>query len=438
MIKLYQNAKGCRLRVHIITTGCSISRAIGEILKYRIDKSKNLELNSLDDADIVILNLCAVKKPTEDKEIELAKKIVRMGKRIIITGCLAESSHRRIRRQVPEASVVSVELLLGDNLDEILDAVYSGDTIYSIGHPLQLHYPVNTILDNPLIGTIPIAFGCTNSCSYCIDVKIWGRVKSLPLDEIISQAKKLIRKGVKEIRLTAHDTAAYGLDLGCTLVDLIEKILEIDGEFRLRIGMASPNTFEPISDALLDIILQDDRVYKFIHIPVQSGSNRILRLMNRPYTIEEYAELFNKVRKKLGSYSTIATDIISAFPTETEEDHKATMKMLEKLKPDIVNLSRYGDRPGTPSTKLRPKVNSKVAKRRTKELFELIKKISFARNQIFKGRTLEVLFLEKKGQYAGRAFNNRLVYVNEDVKLGEFYQVKIKNNTWKSLYGEIV
>ncbi len=421
------------MRIHVITTGCSINRAMGEILKSII--SKHYTLSDLGSADFVILNLCTIKKATEDKGIELAKKISGMGKRVIVTGCLAESSYSRIQRQVPDASIISAGYFLETNIVEIINSILQRGKLIIVGKDLDLHYPIDYIPDNQYIGIIPIALGCTNNCSYCIDVRIWGRVRSIPPNEIVKQVEKLIQHGAREIRLTAHDTAAYGIDIGYNLADLLERILSIDYEFRIRIGMASPNTFELISDALLDIISKERRIYKFVHIPVQSGSNRILKLMNRPYTVEEYISLFQKIRRKLGETATIATDVISAFPTETEEDHKATMELLKKLEPDVVNLSRYGDRPGTPSSKLRPKIHSKIAKRRTRELFELIKKIAYKRNLAFLGKKINVLFLEKKGQYCGRSFNNRLVFTNDPVKLGEFKTVKITNVTWKCLYG---
>ena len=423
------------MRVYIHTTGCSINQALGEILLKIIEKY-DISQNPLE-ADIVILNLCAVKKPTEDKGIALAKKLVSMKKHVIITGCLAESSHKRIKREIPQANIISTGYILSMGIDAIIQRILKGEKIIVTGAPVQLKYPTERTMKNPLIGIVPIAFGCTNNCTYCIDRRIWGRVKSMPLEEVVREVWKLLDKGAVEIRLTAHDTTAYGLDRGYTLVDLLEKILTREGEYRIRIGMASPNTFYRIADALLDIIKSDNRVYNFVHIPVQSGSDRILRLMRRPYTVDEYRRIFTKVRKILGEDATIATDIISAFPTETDEDHKATVKLLQDLKPDVVNLSRYGDRPGVPSSTIRPKVHSKIAKKRTKELFELIRKISYERNLRFVNKKMNVLFLEKKGLYAGRADNNRIVYVNNHVELGKFHTVKIENITWKALYGTI-
>ncbi len=408
---------------------------MGEILLKNIEKYDITEDPS--EANIIILNLCAVKKPTEDKGIALAKKLVSMKKHVIITGCLAESSHNRIKREIPEANIVSTGYILSMGIDTIIQKILKGEKITITGAPVQLKYPTERIMKNPFVGIVPIAFGCTNNCAYCIDKRIWGRIRSIPLEEVVREIWKLLDRGAVEIRLTAHDTAAYGLDRGYTLVDLLEKILTRDGEYRIRIGMASPNTFRRIADALLDIIKNDDRVYNFVHIPVQSGSDRILRLMRRPYTADEYVRIFTKVRKTLGEDATIATDIISAFPTETEEDHKATIRLIQNLKPDIVNLSRYGDRPGVPSSTIRPKIHSKIAKRRTKELFELIRKISYERNLRFVNKEMDVLFLEKKGLYAGRANNNRIVYVNNHVELGKFYTVKIRNTTWKALYGTV-
>lgn len=407
---------------------------LGEILKGKLE-TNGLYTSTLDDADIVILNLCAIKKPTEDKGIELAKKLSKR-KKIIITGCLAEASTERLKRTLPEASIISLELLLSGSLREILRQINKGNRIIKVGVPLELSYPTSRIPNNPLIGIVPIAFGCVNNCSYCIDKKIWGNIRSIKPEYIVKEIQRLIRNGAREIRLTALDTAAYGLDLRISLVDLLESILKIEGNYVIRIGMMSPNTYEKIMDDLLPMVKEDPRIYKFIHIPVQSGSNRILRLMNRPYTVEHYKKIFWKTRRILGDDATIATDIISAFPTETDEDHEQTKKLLLELRPDIVNLSRYGDRPGRPSSKLKPKVHSKIAKRRTRELFEVIQQISLERNKRFLGARIHVLFLDQVIRYQGRAYNNRVVFTENPVELGKYYETKINLVTWKSLYGD--
>ena len=392
--------------------------------------------DDVESADVVILNLCAVKKPTEDKGVALARKLIHQNKIVVITGCLAESDPTRISRLVVNAHLLSTQYLLETNVVRLIDEITGAKApIIKTGLKLDLVYPSERVLRNPFIGIIPIAFGCTNNCAYCIDRRIWGDVRSLPPDLIIREIRRLVERGVREIRITAHDTAAYGLDIGTNLVELLEKITKIDGEYLVRIGMASPNTLARIADDLLPLIKEEERIYKFVHIPVQSGSDRILRLMNRPYTVDEFRDLFFKIRRVLGSDSTIATDVIVAFPTETEEDHRATIRLLEELRPDVVNISRYGDRPGCPSTLLKPKIHSKVAKRRTTEIFKVVQEISLERNKRFIGRILRVLFLEKREASLGRALNNRIVYVDEDVELGEFHDVRITHTTWKSLYG---
>ncbi|MCR8454954.1 MAG: tRNA (N(6)-L-threonylcarbamoyladenosine(37)-C(2))-methylthiotransferase [Candidatus Korarchaeota archaeon] len=422
-------------RVAIFVSGCSMNQALGEIIKslYR-----DMLVDSIQEADVIILNLCAVKKPTEDRGISLARKLIRSQKKVIITGCLAESDPIRISKLVRGAHLISLQHLLELPPEEFICRIKEAEKpIISTGLRLNICYPSKRILRNPLVGIVPIAFGCTNYCTYCLDKRIWGSIKSIPPHMLIDEVRNLLRKGVREIRITAHDVAAYGIDIGTNLVELLENILKFEDEFMIRIGMASPNTFSQIADDLLSLMKDEERIYKFIHIPVQSGSDRILRLMNRPYTIEEYVELFMKIRKFLGSESTIATDVIVAFPTESEDDHKATIRLLEELKPDITNLSRYGDRPGCMSSKIKPKIHSAVAKRRSIELFQVIRRISMEQNKKFIGSTLRVLFLERRGAFLGRAFNNRIVYVQDIVDLGNFYSAKITRATWKSLYGRV-
>lgn len=422
-------------RVAVIVSGCSINQAIGEMLKALF---KDMLVENVHDADIIILDSCAVKKPTEDKGIALALKLIRSRKKVVITGCLAESDPKRISRLAKGAHVVSLQHIFELQPEKFICTIDNAkEPVVNAGLKLRLCYPSERVLRNRLIGIVPVAFGCTNHCTYCIDKRIWDAVSSIPPHMLIEEIRNLLKKGVKEIRITAHDVASYGTDIGTNLVGLLESILKLEGEFMIRIGMASPNTFNQIADELLPLIKEEERIYKFIHIPVQSGSDRILRLMNRPYTVEEYVKLFMKVRRILGSDATIATDVIVAFPTESEDDHKATVRLLEELKPDVVNLSRYGDRPGCAASRMRPKVHSAIAKRRSIEIFKVIKRISLEQNRKFVDTTLRVLFLEKRGAFLGRAFNNRIVYVSDRVNLGDFYFVKIRGATWKSLYGYV-
>lgn len=427
------------LKVYIETTGCAVNRFYSEVIAGKLIDKGFVITDNPREADLVILNACSIKKPTEERMIERAKALAKLDNQLIVAGCLVNTSFNKLKKFIPKASFFNINGFL--TIDSYIDILIKGKRVEvlepSNDNAVPLLQPRK--LENPLVAVVPISRGCLGSCSYCIDKLIWGHLKSYPIEKIIDETKRLIKLGVKEIRLSGQDTGPYGWDIGTDLPDLLRAISEIPGDFRVRIGMASPDTIARVIDDVLDIMASDNRFYRYLHIPVQSGSNRILRLMRRKYTADLFRDLVHIIRRKLGDEATIATDIISAFPTETEEDHKDTISLLEDTRPDIVNLSRYGDRPGVPSAKIYPKVHSKIAKRRTRELYNLIMRISLERNKRYLNKTLSALLLEKKDDsIIGRTDNYRLVVVRDNnIKLGEFTLVRIHDVTWKTLYGKI-
>ena len=429
------------LKVYIETSGCAVNKFYSEILAGDL-REKGLELvDNPEEADIIILNACAIKKPTEDKMLARAKKLAGYNAKLIISGCLAEANWRRLKKLFPNASIIGIHHMM--NLSSLINDILRGETILLVKEPDE--YPElflrPRILENRYIAVVPIARGCLGACTYCIDKIIWGSLKSYPIEKIVREVRRLVQNGVKEIRLSGQDTGPYGWDLGVTLADLLEEVSQIPGDFMIRIGMASPDTLMKVIDDVLDIVKEEKRIYRYFHIPVQSGSNRILKLMNRKYKAEEFEELVEIIRSRLGDETTIATDIISSFPTETDEDHQDTIELLKRVKPDIVNLSRYGDRPGVPAAKIYPKVHNKISKQRTRELAELIRKISLEKNLRYLNRKIDVLFLEKRRDgILGRTHNYRLVAISNtrDDILGKRLTVLVKDVTWKTMYGEIV
>lgn len=425
-------------RIYILTTGCAVNQAYSEIISGLLSEHGYSLTDDPKAADIIIINACAIKKPTEDRMISLIRKYASMKKFLIVAGCLAEVIPDKVQKIAPRASIVGAYNLF--RIPEIVSETLRGKAIRLLDKKdfEPLLKPRN--LRNQYIGIVPIARGCLGYCTYCIDKKIWGDLKSYPKEKIVAEVKRLIENGVKEIRLSGQDTGPYGWDLGYNLVDLLSEIVEIPGEFRIRIGMMSPDTAAKIIDDLIMLMRETNKIYKYLHLPVQSGSNRILRMMNRKYTVEEFIELVMKIRKKLGDDTTIATDIITGFPGEREEDHEASIALLKRIKPDIVNLSRYGDRPGVPSSKIYPKIHSKILKKRSRELAEVIRQISYERNKPYIGNTYGVLMLEKDNyNVLGRLYNYKVVIAPGSEKfLGRFIPVLIKNTTWKALYGRII
>ncbi len=406
-----------------------MNRSDSQIMESLLKKAGWIEVDRPEEADVLILNTCNVKTPTEQRMIHRARMLSKYGP-LIAAGCMAKSQPELLRPfskvliaprsidSIVEAASLAIEGKEGDflNWGRLDKASYERD-------PLEL------------IGIVPIAEGCLGSCTYCITKLARGGLTSFPKRSILNRIRDFLVKGAVEIWLTAEDTGVYGWDMGTDLPDLLRDVVSIEGEFRIRVGMMTPSSALKVADRLLDSF-GSPKIYKFFHLPVQSGSNRILRLMGRDYTAEEFIYLVKLVRERYED-STISTDIIVGFPGETEEDFHQTLRLLEEVQPDVVNLSRFGPRPKTKAALL-PQLPAGVIKRRSKEAAELIEKIKEKRNERFLGKEMVVLASEvtPKGTQ-GRTPSYKPVALGE-VEPGYFYEVVIEDFKGNYLVGRVI
>lgn len=377
------------------------------------------ETISVKDADIVILNTCTVVDTTERKMVRRMTDLRSMGKEVIVTGCMAEVQPGRISVRLPDSLIISPQ-----NYSEFSDKV---GTKYGCWSPLD-HKDTNTS------AIIPIAQGCLGRCSYCITRFARGKLISYPIEELITEFRKRIEGGAKEILITAQDTACYGRDTGTDLPKLLRTMLELPGDYRIRIGMMNPDWLIPIAEDLLDVF-EDRRVYRFLHIPVQSGSNKILDDMKRMYSIEEFLTLVSLIRARYPDMS-ISTDMIAGFPGETDEDHQMSVDLLKDLKANTVNITRFSSRPGTKAAKMKS-INGRIIKERSTELTNVRSEVELTNNEEMVGKTYRVLVTEngKPGTVIARTDNYRPVGIVEDIPLGTFCNVEITGCSSTHLIG---
>lgn len=420
-------------RVYIETHGCTANRADSDIMAALLERAGFQLVESPQAADAIILNTCNVKKPTEDRMAYRISRLASLGRPVIAAGCMALTQPERLR---PHAKV----LLGPKSVHRVVDAVeiaLRGERAEFLERdPLDkasLPRTRGRVISAPL----PVAEGCLGACTFCITRFARGRLKSFSPDAIVERARELLSGGAVELLITAQDTAAYGRDIGWTLPRLLERILEIPGEYRLRVGMANPNTLARVIDNLL-VTMRDPRVYRFLHVPVQSGSDEVLRRMARGYGAELFEGLVSKFRAAFRD-TTLATDVIVGFPGETEDDFEMTVRLLERTRPEVVNISRYGPRPGTPASRWRPP-NPATVKRRSRLISELVKEIGYRANESYVGAELTVLALERgpKG-YQGRTdFYRPVALVRSDVELGSFYDVVIEEARPTYMVGRVL
>jgi 2-methylthioadenine synthetase len=262
-------------------------------------------------------------------------------------------------------------------------------------------------------------------------------LRSYPLREIVNAARDAVKAGAKEIELTGQDTAAYGLDLGgsISLVDVVNKVTEIDGDFMIRIGMMTPEQAMRIIDNLIEV-MRNPKVYKFIHLPVQSGDDRVLKLMNRKYTIDEYKELVSEIRSKI-PFANITTDIIIGHPGEDEDAFNNTLLLMKELRFERIHLAMYSIRPNTRSASM-PQVPDSVKKKRIQIANKLYEDIALSIHLEYVGSTSRVITTElgRKGSVVGRLMNYIPVVIrSENVELGKWYNVKITEASFYDLRG---
>lgn len=409
------------MRYYVESYGCTMNFGEGRKLSADMASMGYIESASAEDADIVILNTCTVVETTEKRMLSRISELKKMGKEIIVTGCMAKAQPKRIEIRLPESMIIPPE-----GYHEFAREVAER---YGIaGQPIPIKQGTDAIL--------PIAQGCLGNCSYCITKIARGNLLSYPADGLVNTFNGFVENGAKEILLTAQDTACYGGDIGTNLEALVRSMLQKDGEYRIRIGMMNPNNLMRVWEGLVSTF-DDERMYRFLHIPVQSGSNSILKAMRRHYSVEEFIELVDNLRNACPDVS-IATDIISGFPGETDKDHQKSMELIHELRMDTVNITRFSARPGTDAFVMTP-VHGRIAKERSAELTRIKNETEMDVNASMVGRSYHCLATEigKEGTIL-RTGNYRPIVVREKIPLGTFIDAKVEENKATYLLGKVI
>jgi len=404
--------------------GCASNKYDFEIMLAKLESAGYKKVDNPEHADVIIINTCGVKKPTEDKILRRLHELNKFKKPIIITGCLPRINFPAIKSILPNYSAV-VDPFTIHEIASIVKRVLNGERkLVCFSNKPIIKTELEKKQINKYIKIVQIAEGCMGICSYCCTRFARGKLFSYPKELIIKEIKNAIEKGAIEVWLTAQDTGVYGIDLGYTLVDLLNEILSINKEFKIRVGMMNPaNALNMIPDLIK--LFKDPKLYKFIHVPVQSGSNKVLKEMKRNYTIEEFKKIVKSFRENIQNIS-IATDIIVGFPTESEEDFKETLKLLNEVKPDIVNISKFMPRPNTEASFME-QLDPKIVKHRSKIVSSLVNKISFESNKRLVGLECDAYITEEKGndEVLGRVENYKPIILKGKNLIGKKVKVKI-------------
>jgi len=424
------------MKFKILTYGCAMNKADSECIAGIINEKFNAEIEKyfVDDAaknfdideekinscnNFLIINTCIVKQPTENKILDLMRKIEYKQekeriKNVVICGCLPAA--------YPKISTKFKFSFIGTNVSDINKAIeetIKGRKFIQI-EKQENKLDIPKFSFNKFISIIPISEGCLGDCSYCSTKLARKNLTSYKEKEIIQTIKNAVKQGAKEIYISSQDTGCYGLDIGTNIVNLLKKISKIDGRFKVRVGMMNPNFAVRFLDELVEIF-KNENFYRFIHVPVQSGSNKILADMKRDYTVEEFIKVIEGFR---GINASISTDIIVGFPTETENDFRASVELIKRIKPDFLNLSKFCVRKHTIAERnIRRKewkYDTKIAKERSKFISKIFEEISTMNNKKWLNWEGEILTDEIEcNTLIGRNFAYKKIHIknkNEDNK----------------------
>lgn len=419
-------------KIWVEAYGCSASFADSEMISGLIVNGGHSLAENEKDSDLSVIVTCSVKDVTAHKMVHRIKKL--RTNPLVVAGCLPKAEQATVEKFSPKASLLGPNSLgktlevIQSTLDGIKTVELADTDISKVGLP--------KVRLNPAVGIIEIASGCMSECTFCQTKIAKGDLRSYRLGDIVRQVRHEVEDGCSEIWLTSTDNGCYGFDIGSSLPELVHTVSEIEHDFMIRVGMMNPMYLPRIKGNLLESF-ENDKVFKFLHIPVQSGSDKVLKDMKRMHTSKIFYDVDYEFRKKFDRF-TVATDIIVGFPTETEEDFAKTLDLINKTRPDVVNLSRYSARSGTKASQMKQIEVDKV-KQRSKIVFDLAKKISQERNEEWIGWEGEVLFDEvSNGTTKGRNFAYKQVVTDDKIRLGQRVNVKIEGAAPNGLYGSIV
>jgi len=417
-------------KIWVEAYGCSASFADSEMISGLIVNGGHTLSQSASDSDLNLIVTCSVKDATANKMVNRIKRL--SSKPLVVAGCLPKAESSTIEKFDPRASMLGPNSI-GKTLD-VIDFTLKGKRRIELEDSDVSKVGLPKVRINPVVGIIEIASGCKSECTFCQTKLAKGDLQSYRMGDIVRQIRHDVDDGCKEIWLSSTDNGCYGFDIGTDLPELVTSVGGINREFMIRVGMMNPMYMPRIRERLLESF-ENDRVFKFLHIPVQSGSNRILKEMKRGHTAKVFKDTTEKFQKKFGRF-TISTDIIVGFPSEGEDDFELTLELIKETRPDVINLSRYSARPGTKAAKMKQLDVSEV-KRRSKMVFELAKNIAYERNKEWLGWKGKVLFDEiSDGVIKGRNLAYKPVIINEERRLGEKIQVEIIQATQHGLLGK--
>lgn len=431
---------------NITTFGCQMNEHDSERISFILEDLGYTYEEDRKKADFILFNTCLVRENAELKlygQVSSLKKLkeAHPEKIIAVSGCMMQTE---VARQVIIDKHREVDIIFGTkNINSLADLIFryleTGERVVDISTDNVKDDFVKYNTPNHFQAYVNIMTGCDNFCSYCIVPESRGREESRRPSSIIEEVEYLVGQGYKEVTLLGQNVNSYGnkADFDQTFPELLERVAQIPNLKRLRFTTSHP---KDLSDDLIKVIKRNDNICKYFHLPLQSGSDKVLKDMNRKYTQEKYLERVSKLREEIPEIA-ISTDIIVGYPTETEEDFEKTLDVCRKVGYDTAFTFKYSPRPKTRAAKLKP-INDDIVQDRFDRLLDVLYPIFYEKNKTYIGKTVEVL-LESESKnnpevLTGRTDDYKLVHVKADKDMiGEIVKVKITDNTSFTISGEL-
>ena len=418
-------------RYHIETYGCTANRGESREVEQALRDAGHERVDGAESADVAILNTCTVVEKTERNMLRRATELEEEVPELIVTGCMALAQGETFEQANVDARVLG--------WDEVPQAVRNGECPTPADTGTGGTEP---ILDGA-VGVLPIARGCMSDCSYCITKLATGKIDSPPIEENVERARALVHAGAKELRITGQDTGVYGWDTGeRTLHELLDRICAIEGDFRVRVGMANPKGVHGIREELAEVFATNEKLYNFLHAPVQSGSDEVLGAMRRQHRVKEFREVVETFDSVLDHW-TLATDFIVGFPTETDADHERSLSLLRQTSPEKINVTRFSKRPGTDAAAMKG-LGGTLKKERSKAMTDCKMDVVDAAHEEMVGTNHEVLAVEEGFEDSLKCYDEayRQVVVRNvsahGIEPGAFVNVEITGHNTVYAFGEPV
>jgi threonylcarbamoyladenosine tRNA methylthiotransferase CDKAL1 len=433
-----------KVNIYIESHGCTANQSEGEIMAGILEKEEYKIVATPEDAYVIIVNVCTVKgdhaavKHVKDLKTKFPDKI------FVVAGCITSKVITEVGKFEPNACYISTHNI--KNIVTIIEEAMNKTSLVMAAFSNEVKINLPRLRKNKLIAIIPISSGCTGTCTYCSVKQIKGDVFSYPMEDILAEASKAIFQGSKELWITSQDNAAYMLDKKendehnkeqkSKLPELLKQIIAIPGDFKIRLGMMNPNNLIPILDDILKVY-KSEKMFKFIHIPVQSGNDYVLEKMNRKYTTDQFRQIVKTVREHF-SDMTIATDVIVGFPGESRLFFSNTVDIVKQIMPDALNISKFRPRPGTPAADMENKVDGLETHNRSTLISSIFNNIAYMRNESWYGWKGKALVDEKNpdGTWTARNYAYKPIILEGEFEMGQEVNVMIKKITTFGLIAE--